>query len=100
MPATHEHFGPVLVLCERAELHILPGGVQVYRDSEQEFVPCPFRHPRADVMDGLWSAVRDGKPPPQTGAWGLASLEICHGILDSAESGAPVDLEHQIGLTS
>ncbi len=99
-PKTHEHFGPMVVFCEHAELRIVPGGVHVYRDEEQEFVPCPFRHPRADVMDGLWSAVRENRPPPQTGAWGLASLEICHGILESAKLGSSINLKHQIGLTS
>ena len=99
-PETHEHFGPMIVFCEHAELRITPGGVHIYRDAEQEFVSCPFRHPRADVMDGLWSAVRENRPPPQTGEWGLATLEICHAILESARFGSSINLKHQIGLTS
>jgi len=42
--------------------------------------------------------VRGEKPPAQTGAWGLASLEVCRAILSAAESGMPVTLEHQTGL--
>ena len=34
--------------------------------------------------------------PVQTGRWGLASLEVCHAMLRSAETGLPVDLIHQI----
>jgi phthalate 4,5-cis-dihydrodiol dehydrogenase len=54
--------------------------------------------PRASVIDAVVAAVREGRPPVQTGRWGLASLEICHAIIRSARAGAPVSLQHQIGL--
>ncbi|MGI9424465.1 MAG: hypothetical protein ACR2PA_14820, partial [Hyphomicrobiaceae bacterium] len=96
----HEHFGPLLVFCDHGDLRVTPDGVHLYRDATQEFLPCPFRHPRADVIDALWSAIRDDRPPRQTGAWGLASLEICHAIVESSRTGQSVRLQHQIGVTS
>lgn len=101
MPADHhEHFGPVIVFGDRADLRITPHGVHLYKDTDVQFIACEFEHPRADVIKGLWSAIRDGVPPPQTGRWGLASLEICHAIIESSRLRQPVDLQHQIGLTT
>jgi len=94
----HEHFGPVLVFCEHADLRLTPKGVDIFGDAKHEFVACPMRHPRAQVIDALCDAVRKNTSPTQSGAWGLASLEICHAILESAGTGSTVALKHQIGL--
>ena len=51
-----------------------------------------------DVRCARPPATRDARPPAQTGAWGLASLEICRAILSAAETGEPVTLKHQTGL--
>jgi phthalate 4,5-cis-dihydrodiol dehydrogenase len=99
-PANHEHFGPILVSGERGDLRLSPDGVHLYGDFERSFHPAPeLRFPRAEVTDALVAAVRDGIAPAQTGAWGLASLEICHAILTAADTGLPVDLNYQIAIT-
>lgn len=102
-PATashHEHFGPILVLCDRADLRLTPDGVEVSGDFERRFVPAPLGPvPRETLTDALIAAVRDGRAPAQTGAWGRASLEVCHAILRSAETGATVDLTRQCGTS-
>jgi phthalate 4,5-cis-dihydrodiol dehydrogenase len=93
----HEHFGPIVVVCDRADLRLSPDGIHVYGESERRFVPAPFLGvPRSAVIDGVVAAVRDGRPPAQTGRWGLASLEICHAIIQSARTGVPVSLRHQV----
>lgn len=99
-PATrHEHFGPIIVSCDHADLRLTPDGVNVYGNTERRFVATPqLQYPRKEVIDAMIAAVRDGTPPAQTGAWGLASLEICHAILSAAETGMPVNLKHQTGL--
>jgi len=94
----HEHFGPLVVFGERGDLRVSPKGVYVYADHQKSFVTCQLKVPRDGVIAGLWDAVRNNAPPPQSGAWGLASLEICHAILESAKSFKPVTLQHQIGL--
>ncbi len=93
----HEHFGPLLVFGERGDLRITPKGVHIYGDDTVDFVACPMTYPRSGVLEALYHAVRHDKAPQQTGAWGLASLEICHAILQSAKSSAPVALKHQAG---
>lgn len=93
----HEHFGPVIALCDRADLRLTPDGVEISADTKREFRRCPLTAaPRAPVLDALVAALREGRTPVQTGAWGLASLEVCHAILASAASGQPQRLHHQI----
>lgn len=96
-PAPHaEHFGPVIVCCDRADLRLTPKGVEIWGDLGRDFIPAPpDPAPRSPVLEALYRAIRRNDPPPQAGAWGLASLEICHAILASARSGQPVALDHQ-----
>ncbi|KAB6717157.1 MULTISPECIES: Gfo/Idh/MocA family oxidoreductase [Roseobacteraceae] len=95
--ASHnEHFGPVIALCDRADLKLTPDGIEVFGDTERHFIEAPFGPaPRRTVLDAVVDAVRKGTAPDQTGAWGLASLEVCHAILTSAAAGQPVDLQYQ-----
>lgn len=91
-PRAHEHFGPTLVFCERADLRITPFGVHIYADSGERFERCAPALPRAAVMDALVAAVRRNARPHQSGEWALDSLEICHALAMSAAHGAAVDL--------
>lgn len=91
-----EHFGPVIVSCDRADLRLTPKGVEIWGDTEKDFIPAPPEpSPRAPVLEGLYHAIRSGQPPAQSGGWGRASLEICHAILESAETGAFIGLKSQ-----
>jgi hypothetical protein len=40
-----------------------------------------------------------GKAPLHTGAWAMATLEVCLAILQSAREGRDVMMARQIGLT-
>lgn len=93
----HNHFGLVIVSCERADLRPLPQAVVVYGDEARhvEELPPP-KIPRAEVVDELYDAVVRGKPPLHSGEWGMATLEICLAILFSSESGREVGLKHQV----
>jgi phthalate 4,5-cis-dihydrodiol dehydrogenase len=93
----HNHFGLVVVSCERADLRPLPQGVVVYGDEARhvEELPPP-RIPRSEVVDELYEAAILGQPPLHSGEWGLATLEICLAILASAEGGCQIELQHQV----
>lgn len=95
--AGHNHFGPVIVCCERADLRPLADGVMVYADERRWLEPLPAPAvPRAEVLDALHAAVRRGVPALQSGAWGMATLEVCLAILESARTGREVALRHQV----
>ena len=55
---SHQHFGLVLVSCERADLRPLPNGVMIYADAEAKLDPLPPPAvPRSEVIDELFDAV-------------------------------------------
>lgn len=100
-PTHHEHFGPIIVSCERGDIRLTPDGIWIYKNEERHFEPAPAApNPRTTVIDAIVNAVRNNTPPIQTGRWGLASLEICHAILASAGNSAPVALNQQISINS
>ncbi len=81
----HQHFGEVIVSCERADLRPLPTGVMVYGDLEQrlEALPAP-QVPRIEVIDELYAAVVEGRAPRHDGAWAMGTLQVCLALLRSA----------------
>jgi phthalate 4,5-cis-dihydrodiol dehydrogenase len=96
---SHQHFGLVVVSCERADLRPLPNGVVVYADSDAKLDPLPPpRIPRVEVIDELCAAVFDGKPPLHDGRWGMATLEVCLAMLDSARENRDIALHHQVAV--
>ena len=89
----HEHFGMLVASCEKGDIRPLPDGVIVYGDDKQrkEKLERPAI-PRAGVIDELCDAIETGKAPLHDGAWGLATLEVCHAILRSAKESREVAL--------
>lgn len=98
-PPLHNHFGLVVVSCDGADLRPQPDGVMIYGHAERRLDPLPPPPvPRAEVIDELYAAVVDGRPPLHSGEWSLATLEVCLAILRSAAEGREVTLAHQVGF--
>ena len=92
----HQHFGTLIVSCEKADLRPLPGGVMVYADAEKRLDPLPApKVPRAEVIDELYEAAVNGSAPLHDGAWAMATLEVCLAILESARARKEIPLSHQ-----
>jgi phthalate 4,5-cis-dihydrodiol dehydrogenase len=95
----HQHFGMFFVSCEQADLRPLPTGVMIYQDGVGHLDPLPAPAvPRSEVIDELYAAVAEGRPPLHDGAWAMATLEVCLAILRSAREGREISLHHQVGL--
>jgi phthalate 4,5-cis-dihydrodiol dehydrogenase len=93
VPALHQHFGSVLVSCERADLRATPRGVWIYADGEKHHEPLPAPAvPRFEVIDELFAALRHGTRPLHDGPWGQATLEVCLALLRSAREQRDVEL--------
>ena len=89
----HPHFGLLIASCEKADLRPTPEGVWIYADGEKRFEKLPPRAvPRAGVIDELYAAVVEGKPPLHDGAWGMATVEVCLALLRSAREGKEIPL--------
>ena len=96
---SHQHFGLVLVSCERADLRPLPSGVMIYADAEAKLDPLPPPDvPRSEVIDELFDAVVRGRAPLHDGRWGTATLEVCVAMLTSAREHRDVALHEQVAV--
>jgi phthalate 4,5-cis-dihydrodiol dehydrogenase len=92
--AAHQHFGTLLVSCDRADLRPVQNGVMIYQDgsSRLDAIPSPGV-PRAEVIDELCQAVVHGKTPLHDAAWGLATVEVLLAMLQSARDDRDVRLK-------
>ncbi|WP_244813926.1 Gfo/Idh/MocA family protein [Caballeronia sp. Lep1P3] len=82
----HQHFGPLIVSCERGDLRPLPDGIVVYGDERRERIELDAPAvPRAEVIDELVAAVHGGIAPLHDGVWARGTLDICLAMLRSSE---------------
>jgi phthalate 4,5-cis-dihydrodiol dehydrogenase len=95
----HEHFGLLVVSCERADLRPTSKGVMVYGDASRRFEAIDKPGvPRSEVLDELCAAAFGEREPLHNGRWGLATLEVCLAMLRSSREGREIALEHQVGV--
>lgn len=100
-PCRHQHFGPVIVSCQHADLRPMPDAVWVYADDRRERIALAAPPvPRYEVIDELYAAVVDGAQPLHDGAWARSTLEVCLAILRSAREGCDVALPLEAGNRS
>ena len=87
----HQHFGTIIVSCERADLRPMPNGVMIYQNGTARLDPLPPPAiPRAEVIDELYARSSMAKPPLHDGAWAMATLEVCLAMLQSAREGRDI----------
>ncbi|WP_288823818.1 Gfo/Idh/MocA family oxidoreductase [uncultured Paraburkholderia sp.] len=92
-PINHQHFGPLIVSCERGDLRPMADGVLVYGDAQSERRPLDLPSvPRGEVIDELYGAVLRKTPPIHNGGWARGTLEICLAMLKSSEEGRDIEL--------
>lgn len=90
--AWHQHFGPVVVSCERGDVRPLPDGTWVYGDREKAQRPLAAPSvPRFEVIDELSEAIVSGRAPLHDGTWARSTLAVCLALLDSAGSNRDVE---------
>ena len=96
-PLKHQHFGQILVSCEKADIRPLPTGIDIFADDQHSFETLPAPEvPRREVVDELFSAVIDGKPPLHGAAWARATTEVCLAVLESSRSRSPQTMRFQV----
>ena len=100
-PQAFQHFGPVMVSCDSADLRLTPFGVEIHdaQGVRLERLPTP-QVPRSEVIDELWSVARQGGTAVHDGHGSKATLEVCLAILSSSHSGQAITLRHQKGTPS
>jgi phthalate 4,5-cis-dihydrodiol dehydrogenase len=92
-PTKHNHFGVVIVSCERADLRPMAEGIHIFGNDHCSFIPLAAPAvPRFEVIDELIAAVRDNRPPLHSGTWGRSTLAVCLALLNSARTGTEIRL--------
>ncbi len=89
--------GLFILSFERGEVRQSPHGLYVYDDEGVRDVPLtvPGVTYNSEV-DELYDAVTQDKPVFHDGRWGLATLEVCLAIMESAKERRELYLEHQM----
>jgi phthalate 4,5-cis-dihydrodiol dehydrogenase len=96
-PAGHNHFGMVVASCDAADLRPLATGIMIYGDEQAWLEPLTRPVvPRVEVIDELYAAVVQGRRILHGGAWGMATVEVCLAMLESARTGRDVPLAQQV----
>jgi phthalate 4,5-cis-dihydrodiol dehydrogenase len=95
----HQHFGFILISCDRGDLRLSPKGVEIHDQNGVRTIDAPSNAtPRKTVIDELWQTARNQRVPLHSGAWSRATLEVCLGILASSRSGEDIIMHQQVSL--
>ena len=95
----YQHFGPVVVSCDKGDIRLTPFGIWVYGPDKEYFeeLPAPA-YPRKEVIDELFLALRHSGTLTHSGEWSRASTEVCLGILQAAKTQQAIHMHHQVGV--
>jgi phthalate 4,5-cis-dihydrodiol dehydrogenase len=90
-------FGFTMVSCDHGDIRQTPDGLKIFGATEQREIKLPAgsRGREAEVEE-LYDAVVKGRPVVHDGRWGAATLEVCLGILESAQARKEIFLSRQV----
>ncbi len=92
----------MLANCERGDFRQSPGGLWIYDDDGRRELPVDqlvpdigTRSSRLVELDELYDALTNHRPVRYGGRWGVATLEVVLGIMQSARERKEVLMSHQ-----
>ena len=93
------HLGILVVSCEGGDIRHSRYGISVYSDDGMQDIAVEehYRPGREDLIE-LYDAIVHDKPVFHDGRWGLATLEIALGIIQSSDERREVQLNHQVRM--
>ena len=93
----HQFFGFTLASCEKGDIRQSPDGLIVFGDDERREISLPVQHYAATELNVMYDAWVNDKPLAYHDArWGMATLEVGLGILQSAKERREIPLSHQV----
>jgi phthalate 4,5-cis-dihydrodiol dehydrogenase len=103
-PWVPNDLGMLIVSCERGDLRQSPFGIFIHNDKGTEDVPLVGNsNPvsgRSAELEELVGAVLHGKTVRHSGEWGMATLEACLAIMQSAKERREIFLSHQVPVAA
>ena len=89
--------GILVVTCEKGDIRQSQYGLYVHSDEGVQDIPLSEGGTsRRAELEELYNAVVLGRPIRHTGPWGMATLEVCLAIMQSARERREIFLSHQI----
>jgi len=100
-PWVPEDMGMAIASLDRADLRQSRFGIYVHSDAGKEEIDVLARRPmgvsqRRAELEELYDAVVLGKPLWHDGRWGMATLEVCLAMMESARERKEIMLRHQV----
>ncbi len=96
LPGGGSMFGVTVATCERGDVRQSADGLLVYGDDGVREVPVAGRGgSRSSELQELYDAVTQHRPVYHDGRWGMATLEVCLAIMQSARERREILLSHQ-----
>ena len=93
----HQHFGQLIISCDKADLKPSATGITIYADSTNLFEALPAPGiPRVEVIDELVAAIRLDQQPTHSGSWARATTAVCLAMLESASLQRECEPAHQV----
>jgi phthalate 4,5-cis-dihydrodiol dehydrogenase len=99
---TPSDLGIVIVSCERGDIRHSEHGVFVYDDDGVHDIDLSaLQGPgqRREELEELYAGIVLGQPIYHDGRWGMATLEACLGLMESARTHSEVQLTRQVALS-
>ena len=100
-PWNPANLGILIATCERGDIRQSRYGLSIYKDGgveDRALEVTRYQAGREDLME-LYNAIRNGAPVYHDGAWGMATLELIAGIMESSRTGKEVVLSHQVPIS-
>ena len=94
------NLGIIIATCERGDIRQSEYGLYVYGENgvEDRDIGDTRRRPGAEDLIELYDAVIHNKRAYHDGLWGMATLELITGIMESSRTGKDVQLTHQVEM--
>jgi len=96
LPGGGSMFGLTVATCERGDVRQSTTGLLIYGDDGITEMPVVGRSAsRNSELQELYEAVVQDRPVYHDGRWGMATLEVCLAIMQSARERREIMLSHQ-----
>ena len=93
--------GLVIVSCEHGDMRHSQHGLFIYDDDGLRDVPLARGAAgRRAELEELYNALVLGKPVFHDGRWGMATLEVCLAVMQSARERKEIMLSHQVAVSA
>jgi hypothetical protein len=91
--------GPLIVTFDKGDVRLTPNSLVIYSDEDKREIPISRETDgRHGIVNHLYEAVVNGRPPFADGRWGKATVEVLLAVFTSAREHREVFLSHQVPL--